>query len=879
MVNDKNHLYTLADLTREAKIVDKIRTQQQFSRFSTADVSALIQATALPPPVALQIDTKPHVGDPYNDTYGDIGFITQIIFLDVFGSNYNIISVNGDITFAFDKIPQGRHIEFTIDMLINTGTPPTILFPSEVENPPTLPTLTDGLRVILHFEGVRDDVNTRFVYIGGTVDTAGAVTFPIIPPVDVRGNVSTTQDIDLSLTTAHTTTMTLTGNISITFSNFPATANQIEWEVEIKQDGVGGRTVSWPAAVTPVPVIDTTAGNTTIVVLRTNDNGTIIRTIADGSSLTSPLTTKGDVFGFSTVDARIPVGTNNNVFMADSGQALGVKYALIANANLATGVFGAITGLGAQTQDFDMNTSDIFDIDQLTFMGTVGTLGSLNVGFGAVGSGSFRGNILDAGRFEWTEENVELMRLSEATSITTLDITGILSGGIDLNETTTGKVGSILQGATTLQYTTTGTQHEFVVGVGSILFINSSGIAMQGTNFITTPQIGFSILGNLIEDDAGGLIITCVPGDDITFDDGTTIFGTIDADLFGLNAIPMQLTKIATPTDPGSITLGKVFFNTADNRLTFRRRNDGDTAWVNIDLEAGAGGVQDKIEEGDSKVEVIDTGTGQVDIFVDGATAKFRFLVAGFSPVVAGAVNLGTSSLPWEKLSIKDIEIETGGTPTATKNNIVAGATGIVTNVPSGGVHTFRIAGTDTVIIDEDEIRFQAGRAHKIVATGSELQLVTENSVDDLVIFTGSGRSNATIRVEDDALILLTTTTTTNVPQIRIIQNNNTPADSREIGDLIFIAEDTASVDRAYAGLLAFSLTVSSTDIQGGLQLVVASNNLEEQVGIAIFGDTTSNIPFIGFFGANPVAQQQLDADPTNAEISTALRNLGLTKL
>jgi hypothetical protein len=40
-----------------------------------------------------------------------------------------------------------------------------------------------------------------------------------------------------------------------------------------------------------------------------------------------PLTTKGDIWGFSTVDARIPVGANATVLTADSTQALGVKWA------------------------------------------------------------------------------------------------------------------------------------------------------------------------------------------------------------------------------------------------------------------------------------------------------------------------------------------------------------------------------------------------------------------------------------------------------------------------------------------------------------------------------------------------------------------------
>lgn len=42
---------------------------------------------------------------------------------------------------------------------------------------------------------------------------------------------------------------------------------------------------------------------------------------------TSPLTTKGDIWGFSTVDDRIPVGADGEVLTADSSQPLGVKWA------------------------------------------------------------------------------------------------------------------------------------------------------------------------------------------------------------------------------------------------------------------------------------------------------------------------------------------------------------------------------------------------------------------------------------------------------------------------------------------------------------------------------------------------------------------------
>ena len=44
----------------------------------------------------------------------------------------------------------------------------------------------------------------------------------------------------------------------------------------------------------------------------------------------SPLTTKGDLYTFSTVDARLGVGTNGQVLTADSAEATGLKWATAA---------------------------------------------------------------------------------------------------------------------------------------------------------------------------------------------------------------------------------------------------------------------------------------------------------------------------------------------------------------------------------------------------------------------------------------------------------------------------------------------------------------------------------------------------------------------
>lgn len=60
-------------------------------------------------------------------------------------------------------------------------------------------------------------------------------------------------------------------------------------------------------------------------------NNPVLRMLLHGggssAGTTSPLTTKGDIYGFSTANARVPVGADGLFLVADSTQALGVKWA------------------------------------------------------------------------------------------------------------------------------------------------------------------------------------------------------------------------------------------------------------------------------------------------------------------------------------------------------------------------------------------------------------------------------------------------------------------------------------------------------------------------------------------------------------------------
>jgi hypothetical protein len=147
--------------------------------------------------------------------------------------------------------------------------------------------------------------------------------------VQAHGNLGSTETIDTANGNYHWGT--LNANCTFTFTTIADTAER--WfTLELIEDGTGGWTVTWPGSVAwlggTTPTHTTTAGTTTIYAFFTRNGGTTWVGGQLGGS-TSPLTTKGDLHGFSTTDARVAVGADGTRLRADSTQALGFGWSAL----------------------------------------------------------------------------------------------------------------------------------------------------------------------------------------------------------------------------------------------------------------------------------------------------------------------------------------------------------------------------------------------------------------------------------------------------------------------------------------------------------------------------------------------------------------------
>ena len=286
--------------------------------------------------------------------------------------------------------------------------------------------------------------------------------------------------------------------------------------------------------------VTTALGYTPVTNARTlTINGTTYDLTADRtwtiSTSSSPLTTKGDLYTFSTVDTRLPIGLDTQVLMADSSQPTGIKW-VSQIAPTPTGYYGAYQDVTTQ-QNYSINSPKLIALNVV----------DLQNGFSIVD----RTAIFVGSR-----------------SGTTLTVTGITSGTIYNGMSLFG----------------TGWQDAVVTGSisGNTLTVTgvTSGILMPGT-FITGTGItadtrityylsGSGGLGTYIVDNAQTVSSTTITGFStrivglLTGSGGTGTYRTNDSGVIASTSITGNIQSKVTAANTGvySITYSLQLRNT-----------------------------------------------------------------------------------------------------------------------------------------------------------------------------------------------------------------------------------------------------------------------------------------------------------------------------
>ena len=141
------------------------------------------------------------------------------------------------------------------------------------------------------------------------------------------GAVGTTETIDLG--NGLYQRLTLNANCTVSFTGWTS-GTYCEVSLRLTEDATGGWTptfsgVTWVGGTTPTHT--TTAGTSTEYAFWSDDGGaTIVGGQLGAGGSASPLTTKGDLWGYSTVDARVSGGNDDQILAARSTEMTGLRW-------------------------------------------------------------------------------------------------------------------------------------------------------------------------------------------------------------------------------------------------------------------------------------------------------------------------------------------------------------------------------------------------------------------------------------------------------------------------------------------------------------------------------------------------------------------------
>ena len=545
------------------------------------------------------------------------------------------------------------------------------------------------------------------------------------------------------------------------------------------------------------------------------------------SSGGSPLTTKGDIYTFSTVDARLPAGVNGQVLTADSTQATGLKWTTVSGTGDVVGPGGATANAlaiyNSTTGKLIKNSAWIID----------GTTGALNAG---VGQGFLSSDLATINL--WDSANGVTSPLAFSDSVLSWGLDMSIAGNFTVGTiqiTSSAQFGSVANTINNSQVTnatlTLNGYNTFGGGAQSVIQIQN----------VTTgsPKLGFNAATPIAK--PSGDVATALSN--LGLITSPTIIATTNANLTGVITSVGNATSIALQTGTGT----KFVVDTSPTLVT---PNIGVARATTIGIGATA----------DTLLTVSQQTTMQAP--VSGSTAHFVGLDANPLRINFDTHNTGSAGTALFGRRSRG----TAGSPSAlaladtiySLNALGYGTTGYA--AASTGLISFKAAeaftdtamGTDFVITTTPVLSVTAAEVARF--TGTQLNLGVTGTMLGKLFFSGNTSTGITLQgqavgssgvltlpaVTDTLAAIAATQTLTNK---RVTRRVVTAADATSITPNTDNADETRQTNTQSVGTLTINADAGTpTDGQGWV-LVIKSTNIQTFSWNAIFVGGTVALP------------------------------------